>query len=348
MKKLLALLLALLMMLSLAACAKDEAPADDAADAPADDAADAPADDAADAPADDAADYTYKVGFVTYADDDSSIQAMVETLKAGLESDELRDAIGAPQNIEYLQVDGKADGATQQAGVENLLTQDVDIILMYGASMPSNTNCVKACNDAGVPMILVGSDATEGDYFYVGFQDKDLGIRQGEFIAANLKENGKVCYLQGAPEQENAQNRMAGTLETLEELRPDIEILSCQTGNWQSEEAMRVTEDWIQAYDEIDCIVVGDNKMTQGVAQALKAADMIEDVLVVGVIHLGSWDADMIKNGDMGAGIYVGFPVLGDFCVEAVKDIYLEGKTGERVNIDMYDITADNYSEYFG
>ena len=118
MKKLLALLLALLMMLSLAACAKDEAPADDAADAP----ADAPADDAADAPADDAADYTYKVGFVTYADDDSSIQAMVETLKAGLESDELRDAIGAPQNIEYLQVDGKADGATQQAGVKRFST----------------------------------------------------------------------------------------------------------------------------------------------------------------------------------------------------------------------------------
>ena len=293
-------------------------------------------------------DYTYKVGFVTYADNDSSIQAMVETLKAGLESDELKDAIGADQNIKYIQVDGKADGATQQAGVENLLTQNVDIVLMYGATMPSNTNCVKMCNEDGIPIVLVGSDAEEGDYYYVGFQDEDLGKAQGKFLCENLGENATVCYLSGAPEQENAQHRQQGTLETIEELRPDIEVLSVQTGNWETEEAMRVTEDWIQTYDKIDCIVVADNKMTQGVAQALKAANIQDEVMVVGVIHLGSWDAQMIADGDMSAAVYVGFPVLGDFCVEEVKNIYLENEIEPRINIDMYDITADNYTEYFG
>lgn len=293
-------------------------------------------------------DNTYRVGFVTYADSDSSIQAMVETLEEGLESDELKEAIGADKNIEYIQIDGKADGATQQAGVETLLTQDVDIVLMYGATMPSNTNCVKLCNEAGVPIVLVGSDAEEGDYYYVGFQDKDLGIAQGKFVCDNLEENATVCYLSGAPEQENAQNRKEGTLSTIKELRPDIEILAEQTGNWLTEEAMRVTEDWIQAYEDIDCIVVADNKMTQGVSEALKAAGMQDEVMVVGVIHLGSWDAQMVADGNMTAGVYVGFPVLGDYCVEEVKKIYLGEEIEPRVNIDMYDITADNYAEFFG
>jgi len=82
MKKLIALLLAVMMLFAFASCAADTPAADDAADAPAtDDAADAPAsDDAADAPADDepAADAEgialedIKIGFIFLHDENST------------------------------------------------------------------------------------------------------------------------------------------------------------------------------------------------------------------------------------------------------------------------------------
>ena len=79
--------------------------------------------------------------------------------------------------------------------------------------------------------------------------------------------------------------------------RPDVKILADQTGDFKAETAMKVTEDWIQVYPNLHWIVAADNKMAQGAIEALKAANRISQVQVVGCIVPGTWDADLVKNG---------------------------------------------------
>lgn len=289
----------------------------------------------------------YKVGFVNLADSDANCYQAAQTFKKTVESDEFKNKIGSDVNVEVLAADSDGDIAKQTSNVETLLAKGIDALFLIGVDTAGNSTAVKAANEAGVPVFMVATEATEGKYKFIGFNETEFGKRQGQYVVDNLKKDAKVLYLGGTAGREASIAREKGALDVIKEKRSDIKILANQAADFSKEKAMKVTEDWIQAYGSFDAIIAADNSMAGGAVEALKAADMAGKVQVIGTITPGTWDAALVKNGEMAYGVYVSFKVLGELCADVAAKMYKGEDIPEKNYMEMFDVTKDTYSKYF-
>jgi ABC-type sugar transport system substrate-binding protein len=288
--------------------------------------------------------FVYRVGFVNIANSDPNCYGATQKFVEYVQSDEFKKAVGADK-VEALTADSALDIEKQTTNIETLLTKGVDMMFIIGVDTAGNTAGVEECNKAGVPVFMVGTEATGGDWKFVGFNETELGQKQGEWAAANLPQNANICYLEGTPGREAATMRKDGFLEGIKS-RPDLKILSSQTGEFDTATGMQVTEDWIQTYgDKINCIVSADSQMIVGAVEALKAAKINEKVTTLGVIHLGKEDGYMIKDGDESYAVFVSWPSIGTLCGQIAERIYKGETIDDKTYIELKDVTADNYDE---
>jgi ribose transport system substrate-binding protein len=101
----------------------------------------------------------------------------------------------------------------------------------------------------------------------------------GEWVVEQLGGSGNVVILEGPLGQQNAEDRRNGFLEGLES--GDIEVLDMQTAQWQRSEALRVTEDWLQRFPEIDAIIASNDEMGLGASEAVAASGR-EGIIITG------------------------------------------------------------------
>ena len=208
MKKLLALLLALVMVLGLVACgAKDDAPAADApaADAP---AADAPA---ADAPAADAAKEPYKFGLMIYSETDEA----TISIRTGVEK------AAAEAGVELIIGTNQGDHTKTAAVLETILAQDIDALIdaTWSAEVGLNTSAI--CKERGIP--LVTCDVEYDDYAHlVGANNYGAGQANGEYAIKWINENwdgqvNQVIAMYGFASGDGVKARLLGCLDMMVE-----------------------------------------------------------------------------------------------------------------------------------
>ena len=290
-----------------------------------------------------AGDYVYRVGFVNIDDADNCCYPATQKFKEYVESDEFAAAVGADK-VEALCADSAGDIEKQTTNVETLISKGVDIMFIIGVDTAGNTTAVEACNAEGIPVFMVGTEATGGDWKFVGFDETELGKYQGEWCVENLPENAKICYLEGTPGREASELRKKG-FEDAVAAREDLEIISSQTGDFDTANAMQVTEDWIQTYgDEIGCVVAADGKMIVGACEALKGANMIDAVTTCGVVSVED-DAYLLEEGTEDYAVFVYWPSIGTLCGEIAERVYNGEEIDERTNIELHHMTSDNYEE---
>ncbi len=291
--------------------------------------------------------YCYRVGVSNLADSDESCYTACKTMADIVASQQFTDAVGNKVEVEWVDSDNSID--KQTTNIELLLTKGIDAMFIIGVDTAGNAASVKACNEAGVPVFMVATESSEGDYKFVGFNEYDCGYAQGKYIADHAGEGENICYIEGTAGREATILRGQGFEEALAG-RSDLTILSRQSGDWTTEGAMQITEDWIQAYgDDIDWIATQDNKMAQGAIEVLKAADMTDRIKVNGWIVAGTWDVELMTSGYEEYAVYVSFQVLGEKMAEVCQQFYTDGYESceEKSYMDIYDITMDNVSEFF-
>lgn len=288
-------------------------------------------------------DLVYRVGFANIDDSDNCCYPAALKFKEYVESDEFAKSIGVDK-VETLLTDSAGDIEKQTTNVETMLTKGVDMMFIIGVDTEGNTTAVEQCNAEGVPVFMVGTEASGGIWKFVGFDETQLGQGQGKWCADNLPENTKICYLEGTPGREAAVLRKEGFMDGIAQ-RDDLEVLSSQTGDFDTETAMQVTEDWIQAYgDDIGCIVAADGKMITGACEAVKAAALGDQVTTCGVVSVED-DAYLVEQGDEDYAIFVYWPSIGTLCGEIAEKIYKGEQVDARTNIELQDMTKDNVKE---
>jgi ABC-type sugar transport system substrate-binding protein len=290
--------------------------------------------------------FLYRVGFVNINDKDPTCYpAMLEFVKR-MESEELLQRVGV-EKIEVLTADSDSNVERQTTNVETMLTRGVDILFIIGVDTEGNSIAVELCNEAGVPVFMVGTEASRGDWKFVGFNEREVGLKQGEWCTANLRQNAKIFYLQGAPGREATLFREEGFREGISS-RPDLEIVSAQTGMWEVARAMQVTEDWIQAYgNDIGCIAAADTQMIVGAIEALTAANMNDSVITCGMLQTGTWDLEPLRSGVEDYAVFAYWPSICILSADIAADFYLGKEIPERNNIELFDVTPENYTQFF-
>ncbi len=283
-----------------------------------------------------------------------------ETLTIGYASSNMNDtgqtfvADGAKtyaeeNGIEIVIQDAQEDVVRQQDQVKAMIEQGVDALVVVPVDTAAMGPITDAAQEASIPLVYVnrnpfGEDQPPEGIYYVGSQEIVAGRMQGEALVEMMGEEGNVGILMGILSNEGAIKRTEGNKEILDQYA-GITILAEETGNWQRDQGLSLTENWLTAYgDELNAILANNDEMALGAVQALQSAGR-EDVLVLGVD--ATPDAqEAVKSGTMAATVLQDLNGQGRIGVETAHKAVM-GESPDQVTwIDFVPVTADNVDEF--
>ncbi|PKM84341.1 MAG: sugar ABC transporter substrate-binding protein [Firmicutes bacterium HGW-Firmicutes-11] len=229
--------------------------------------------------------------------------------------------------------DAQEDVVKQQDQVVAMIEQGYDAIMVVPVDTSAMQPITDAVTEAGIPLIYVnrnpfGTDTPPEGVYYVGSQEIVAGRLQGEYLVEIMGETGGVGILMGILSNEGAVKRTEGNEEILKDY-PGIKILAKETGEWQYDKGLAITENWLTAYgEELTAILANNDGMAIGALQALEAAGR-DDVIVIGVdaipdavklVAEGKLDATVLQDavGQGAGGVDVASKVLAGEAPEAV------------------------------
>ena len=192
-------------------------------------------------------------------------------------------------NITY--ADAEWDAGKQLSQVENFVASGVDAILLCAADNEALIAAIEVCNNANIPLITftntVGPnpDGTyEGIVSFIGTNEVTVGKLLGEMAEQLLGDvDGKIVIIEGNPGTAPQRLRREGFDEILAEHDNWEVVYSQAIEGWTKEGSLAMMEDFIQTGTEFNFVSCQWSTAALAAAQALKEANMIDDVYVTGV-----------------------------------------------------------------
>ena len=283
---------------------------------------------------------TYTIGFTNRLASDVFLKTLEDKFVAACEAD---------GRFEVVLADANNDSQKQVEQVDNFLVMDVDALVLCPNDQESLVPQIEQANKSGIPVFTFSTQASGGDQVYVGVSNYDCGYCQGEWLRENLPENAKIIYLAGNMGYQISIDRENGLKDglgdRLAENGGDVEIIAQQEYMYTREEGMTIMEDYIQAYDDFDCVVTVNDQGACGAIEALKAANRLDGVMVCGIDAID--DAlNYISSGEMSMTVRQDPDAQAEALYQAICDTF-DGKEVEPViETPVQTITSDNVAEF--
>jgi len=190
---------------------------------------------------------------------------------------------------------------------------------------------------------------------YVGADARQSGTFQGEIIAATENKgdyngNGVVDYvmLVGDPENVDAQYRTEFSIKALEDAGLKVNKLFEQRGDWAQEKGQELTANALAQFsNEVDVVFANNDAMALGAVQSIEAAGRVvgKDIYLVGVDALPE-AVQLVMDGKMTGTVlndHVGQShTAGDVAVKAAAGETLE----KNYTVDYVKVTLENAAEF--
>ena len=169
--------------------------------------------------------------------------------------------------------------------------------------------------------------------------------RGREVLGEKLKGKGNVAILMGKLDNEGALKRTAGNEEVQKNKYPGIKILDKQTGQWQRNEGLAKTEDWLNRFGkDLNAILANNDDMALGAIQALKDKKRT-DIIVVGVD--ATPDAlTSVSKGELAATVFQDAAGQGGGGVEVAMKAAKGEKVAKETWIPFKLVTPANLSQF--
>ena len=298
-------------------------------------------------PADKAADLepgTYKVGVCIYKFDDTfmtNYRNEIEAYFKTLETDDVK--------FEVTVADGKNDMAEQSSQIDAFIADKVDVLIINLVQSSSAGDVTAKASAAGIPVVYINrepaSDDTQawdfaGKVAYVGADARQSGTIQGKIIVdladkGDIDGDGVTRYitLVGDAENVDAQYRSIFSVKALNDAGINSMRLFEQRGDWDRAKGQELTSNALSQFgDKIDVIFANNDDMALGAIEACKAAGLVigTDIYIVGV------DATDPARDALAAGDLTG-TVLNDHI----------GQSHTAVNAATIAIKGDDLMKYY-
>lgn len=172
--------------------------------------------------------------------------------------------------------------ATQVNQIEDLINQGVDGLIINPMDSNACLQVLEKAKAANIPVVLVDQGVEAGhEDLYVTFISTDNltgGKSAGERMVQELGGKGNVIIVRGANGSQAGDDRADGFKAGIE--GSEVVMINEQAGDWVVDKAMQVTENMIQANDDIQGIFCCSDNMLPGILQALTNND-IENVKII-------------------------------------------------------------------
>lgn len=272
MKKVLTLLLAICVIFAMTACGGAQTPvaSDDTANET-QAATDAP--EAPEATEASSGDTTLTIGFSWAHKNDTLFYGMADTLNAAVEKTMGEHGY---DKVEWIDVIAEDNAQTQADDIEDLISRDVDVIVVYAYDSIAIGSSIDSAKAAGIPIILydraADASVTQPDAF-VGLdtvaQAYDAGkVFFQKMTAAGVTPN-KIISIVGDLADQNALNRIEGFDKAAAEFGVKVEVTV--PSEWNSDTALaNFTTAW-QANPDSNCVLIASDFIITSVQSVLEA-----------------------------------------------------------------------------
>lgn len=174
------------------------------------------------------------------------------------------------------------DSAKQISTYEECITQGFDAIITEAMDAAASKKAIEKCEEAGIPVMTLncGSEAIHSAHFQGN--DYDSGVMIAKELVADINNKGKVIVL-NCPAEQVAFSRMGtGFIDYVKANCPDVEILENQNiANWAKDEAQTVMRDLLTKYDDIQAVYGVSDDIALGALAAIEAANR-ENIVIWG------------------------------------------------------------------
>lgn len=207
-------------------------------------------------------------------------------------------AAGSDFSIEIQATTDESDEVGQQTMTSSLTMQGVNALLMSPISDSNLTSAVEDANAAGVKTFNVNDGLIAKAMYYVGPNAYQNGLLAAEWISEQLNDEGQVGIVIGMPKAFAARERTAGFKDWIAENNSNLEVVAEQNADWDRQKSKELANTWIQQYPDLKAIFCNNDTMALGVVEAVKESG--KDILVVGVDGIGE-AYESIREGGLSA-----------------------------------------------
>lgn len=259
--------------------------------------------------------------------------------------------------VELQVEDAQNDVGKQLNQIQNFIASGVDAVIVNPVDTDATVAMTKAAADAGVPLVFVNREPVNVDDLpdnqaFVASDERESGTLEAQEICRLLKEKGKgegakIVVLMGELSNQAARMR---TQDVHDVIATDecsfMEIVEEQTANWQRTEATDLMTNWLSAGLEFDAVVSNNDEMAIGAIQAMKAANIsMEDMLVGGVDATQDALAAMAA-GDLDVTVFQDAAGQGKGALDAALRLAKGEDVDQKVYIPFQLVTPDNMDQF--
>lgn len=252
--------------------------------------------------------------------------------------------------------DAQNDVAKQLDQINNFIASGVDAIIVN----PVDTSATQAMTDAaaaaGVPLVYVNREPVNVDTLpdnqaFVASNEMESGTLQTQEICRLFKEAGKteahVYVLMGELSNQAAVMRTKDIHDVI--ATPDcsfIKIIDEQTANWSRDQGQNLMTNWLSSGTHFDGVISNNDEMAIGAIQALKAAGIkMEDVIVGGIDATQDALAAM-QAGELDVTVFQDAAGQGSGALDAALKLAKGEAVEQKVYVPFELVTPANINDY--
>jgi inositol transport system substrate-binding protein len=266
---------------------------------------------------------------------------------------EYADANGHTVQIE----DAQNDVARQLDQINNFIASGVDAIIVN----PVDTSATQAMTDAaaagGVPLVYVNRqpinlDTLPDNQAFVASNEVDSGTLETKEICRLFKEAGKteanVFVIMGELSNQAAVQRTQDIHDVIDggECGVKINILDKQTSNWRRDEAQNLMTNWLSTNPEFDGVIANNDESAIGAIQAMKAAGISMDDVVVGGVDATQDALAAMQAGELDVTVFQNAAAQGSGSVDAAVKLARGEPVEQQVWVPFELVTPANIGDY--
>jgi ribose transport system substrate-binding protein len=260
--------------------------------------------------------------------------------------------IGAEEEAQALgvtfewQAPQTGDAALQVRMIEDLITKQVNAIVI---SPNEPTSVVDVINDGlskGILMMTFDSDSPDSDrVMYIGTDNKTAGKVQGETLREALGGSGKVGIITGGLGALNLNERIEGFRETV---GPDIEIVEVVATDDDLQKGLGVSEALLRAHSDLNGIACVSATGGPTLAQVLQGPEFADRKLTIVAFDDLKEVLDAIEAGVIYATMVQRPVQMGKLSISQSYEILTQGLVPECALLDtgVTVVTTENLDSY--
>lgn len=215
-----------------------------------------------------------KIGFIPNVIGDSVAAAWIDGMERELANFD---------TVSFQTYDGEASVDTQVKIIDDLINQDYDAIILQATDAAGLAGSVKKAEAAGIPVITMNLDADTPHASLIAMVDYEGGKQVAHTMAQKIGGTGNVVIISATPGASKGENISRGFKEVMQNDYPGITILDEQTGEWLTENAYTVMNDFLTKHPQIDGVLCHNDAMAEGAAEAARAAGRLEGIQIWGM-----------------------------------------------------------------